>query len=150
MFLASALIAVLLQAASSTAPVDPEKEPFQTLETKLSGAIQAKNVAALDELLAKDFGFMAFLEGRAPVVLSRSEWLKTSEHYALIGFEIRNLAARVFGNVAVVRLQPYRLAVAGNSLGRSGEFAVVDVWTKDGDAWKLSARHLSRPDVLKR
>ena len=150
MFLASALVAVLLQAASSTAPVDPEKEPFQTLETKLSGAIQAKNVAALDELLAKDFGFMAFLEGRAPVVLSRSEWLKTSEHYALIGFEIRNLAARVFGNVAVVRLQPYRLAVAGTSLDRSGEFAVVDVWTKDGDAWKLSARHLSRPDVLKR
>ena len=149
MLLAPALIAVLLQAASSTAPVDPEKEPFQTLETKLSGAIQAKNVAALDELLAKDFGFMAFLEGRAPVVLSRSEWLKTSEHYALIGFEIRNLAARVFGNVAVVRLQPYRLAVAGDSLGRSGEFAVVDVWTKDGNAWKLSARHLSRPDVLK-
>ena len=150
MFLAPALIAVLLQAAASTAPVDPEKEPFQSLETKLSGAIQAKNVAALDELLAKDFGFMAFLEGRAPVVLSRSEWLKTSEHYALIGFEIRNLAARVFGNVAVVRLQPYRLAVAGDSLGRSGEFAVVDVWTKDGNAWKLSARHLSRPDVLER
>ena len=150
MLIASALVAVLLQAASSTAPVDPEKEPFQTLETKVSGAIQAKNVAALDELLAKDFGFMAFLEGRAPVVLSRSEWIKTSEHYALIGFEIRNLAARVFGNVAVVRLQPYRLAVAGDSLGRSGEFAVVDVWTKDGDAWKLSARHLSRPDVLKR
>jgi ketosteroid isomerase-like protein len=146
MFLAPALIAVLLQAA----PVDPEKEPFQTLETKVSGAIQAKDVAALDELLAKDFGFMAFLEGRAPVVLSRSEWLKTSEHYALVGFEIRNLAARVFGNVAVVRLQPYRLAVAGDSLGRSGEFAVVDVWTKDGNAWKLSARHLSRPDVLKR
>ena len=150
MFLAPALIAVLLQAASSTAPVDPANEPFQTLETKLSGAIQAKNVAALDELLAKDFAFMAFLEGRAPVVLSRSEWLKTSEHYTLIGFEIRNLAARVFGNLAVVRLQPYRLAVAGDSLGRSGEFAVVDVWTKDGDAWKLSARHLSRPDVLKR
>jgi hypothetical protein len=150
MFLASALVAALLQAASSSAPVDPEKEPFQTLEARLSGAIQAKNVAALDELLAKDFGFMAFLEGRAPVVLSRSEWLKTSEHYALIGFEIRNLAARVFGNVAVVRLQPYRMAVAGTSLDRSGEFAVVDVWTKDGDAWKLSARHLSRPDTLKR
>src|SRR4026209_649673 len=101
MFLASALMAVLLQAASSTAPVDPEKEPFQTLETNLSGAIQAKNVAALAQLLAKDFASMAFLEGRAPVVLSRSEWLKTSEHYTLIGFEIRNLAARVFGNLAV-------------------------------------------------
>ena len=70
MFLAPAMIAVLLQAA----PVDPEKEPFQTLETKVSGAIQAKDVAALDELLAKDFGFMAFLEGRAPVVLSTTRW----------------------------------------------------------------------------
>jgi hypothetical protein len=150
MFLAPALVAVLLQAASSTAPVDPEKEPFQTLETRVSGAILAKNTAALDELLAKDFAFMAFLQGRAPVVLNRSEWLKTSGNYTLIGFEIRQLAARVFGNVAVVRLQPYRMAVAGTTVDRSGEFALVDVWTKDGDAWKLSARHLSRPDTLKR
>jgi hypothetical protein len=47
MSLASALVAALLRAASSTAPVDPEKEPFRTLETRLSGAVQAKNVAAL-------------------------------------------------------------------------------------------------------
>jgi uncharacterized protein DUF4440 len=150
MFLAPAFVAVLLQAASSTAAVDPEKEPFQTLETRVSGAILAKNTAALDELLAKDFAFMAFLEGRAPVVLNRGEWLKTSGNYTLIGFEIRQLAARVFGNVAVVRLQPYRMAVAGATVDRSGEFALVDVWTKDGDAWRLSARHLSRPDTLKR
>ncbi len=149
MFLASALIAALLQAAPY-GTVDTEKEPFQTLETRVSGAIQAKNVAALEELLAKDFAFMAFLEGRAPVVLNRGEWLKTSEHYALVGFEIRHLAARVFGNVAVVRLQPYRIAVAGTTLDRSGEFAVVDVWTKHDGDWKLSARHLSRPDALKR
>ena len=114
MFLASALIAALLQAAPSGS-VNPENEPFQTLETRVSGAIQAKNVQALDELLAKDFAFMAFLEGRAPLVLNRGEWLKTSEHYALTGFEIRHLAARVFGNVAVVRLQPNRTAVAGRA-----------------------------------
>ena len=68
----------------------------------------------------------------------------------MIGFEIRHLAARVFGTVAVVRLQPSRTAVAGSTLDRSGEFAVVDVWTKDGNTWKLSSRHLSRPDTLKR
>jgi hypothetical protein len=42
------------------------------------------------------------------------------------------------------------MAVAGTSVDRSGEFAVVDVRTKDGNAWKLSARHLGRPDTLKR
>jgi hypothetical protein len=47
MSLASALVAALLQAASSNAPVAPEKVPFQTLEARLPGAVQAKNVAAL-------------------------------------------------------------------------------------------------------
>jgi len=149
MVLSSAVIAVLLQAAPST-PVDPEKEPFQSLETRVSGAIQTKDIPALDALLAKDFAFSAFLEGQAPAVMNRNEWLKTSEHYTLTGFEIRHVAARVFGNVAVVRLQPSRKAVVGTALDHSGEFAVVDVWTKDGDAWKLSARLLSRPDTLKR
>jgi ketosteroid isomerase-like protein len=149
MFLASALVAALLQSAPSTAPVDPETERFQTLETRVSGAIQAKNIPALDELLAKDFAFLAFLEGRAPAVLSRNDWLQTSRHYTLLGFEIRHLGVRVFGNVAVVRLMPYRTAVAGTTVDRSGEFTVVDVWTKDGDAWKLSARHLSRPEPTK-
>ena len=139
----------MLQAAQYP-PVDPAQGQFQSLETNLSGAVQAKNLQALDQLLAKDFAFSAFLTGRAPLVLNRSEWLKTSEHYTLTGFEIRELAARVFGTVAVVRLQPRRTAIAGTSLDRSGEFAVVDVWTKEGDAWKLSARHLSRPDTLTR
>ena len=149
MLLSPVLIATLLQATPST-PVDPEKEPFQSLELRLSGAIQMKDAPVLDALLAKDFAFSAFVAGRAPVVMNRSEWLKTSEHYTLAGFEIRHLAARVFGNLAVVRLQPSRMATAGTSLDHSGEFAVVDVWTKDGDAWKLSQRHLSRPDTLKR
>jgi len=41
------VVVTFFQGASATAPVDPEKEPFQTLETKLPGAIQAKTVAAL-------------------------------------------------------------------------------------------------------
>ena len=82
--------------------------------------------------------------------MNRDEWLKTSEIYTLTGFAIRYLSARVFGDTAVVRLQPYRKATLGTAVDRSGEFAVVDVWTKNGDAWKLSARFLSRPDVAKR
>jgi uncharacterized protein DUF4440 len=149
MVLSAALAVMLLQA--STPAVNPEKDPFQNLEMRVSGAIQSKNIAALDELLAKDFAFNLFLEGRAPEVMNRAEWLKMADLYTLVGFEIRYLAGRVFGNVAVVRLQPYRTAVAGTSaIDRSGEFAVVDIWTKDGGNWKLSARHLSRPDTLKR
>ena len=149
MVLSSVLVVILLQA--STPSVNPEKDPFQNLEMRVSGAIQSKNVPALDELLAKDFAFNLFLEGRAPEVMNRAEWLKMADLYTLAGFEIRYLAGRVFGDVAVVRLQPHRTATVGTSgIDRSGEFAVVDVWTKDGSTWKLSARHLSRPDTLKR
>lgn len=64
MFLVSALVALLLQ-TSSTASVDPTLKPFQTLETRVSGAMLA-NTAALDELLAKDFAFMASSRGGRP------------------------------------------------------------------------------------
>jgi len=150
MVLASALVALLVQAAPSSAAVDAQQEQFQALETRVSGAIQIKNIAALEQLLAKDFAFSLFLEGRAPEVLSRDEWLKTADHYTLTGFELRHLSVRVFGDVAAVRVQPSRKAAAGATIDRSGEFAVVDIWTRDGDAWKLSSRYLSRPDTIKR
>jgi len=149
MVLANVLIALLVQAPSSK-PADAEHDQFQGLETQVSGAVQIKNLAALEQLLAKDFAFSLFLVGRAPEVLNRDEWLKTSENYTLTGFELRYLSVRVFGNVAVVRLQPNRKATAGATIDRSGEFAVVDIWTKDGGAWKLSSRYLGRPDTIKR
>jgi len=144
--LAPALV-LLLQSAKEMEALDKQ---FLDLETRVSGEIHTKNTPALDQLLAKDFTFSLSLEGRAPEVMNRDEWLKTSEIYTLSGFAIRYLSARVFGDTAVVRLQPYRKATLGTTVDRSGEFAVVDVWTRNGDAWKLSARFLSRPDVAKR
>ncbi|HVQ30588.1 MAG TPA: hypothetical protein VMV21_13455 [Vicinamibacteria bacterium] len=86
MFLASALVAEPLRAASSTAPADAEKEPL-----------------------------------RAPLVLNRSDCLKTSKHDKSIDFEIRALARRTLGTLAVVRRQPNRRTGAGNGLDRGDE-----------------------------
>jgi uncharacterized protein YecE (DUF72 family) len=148
--LAPALTVLLLQSPPSTKAMEAETEQFLALETRLSGAIQMKNAATLQELVAKDFTFSLSLEGRPPEVMNREEWLKATAYYTLNGFELRHVAVRKFGDTAVVRLQPTRQAQVGTTVDRSGEFAVVDVWTKDGDAWKLSARFLSRPDVVKR
>ena len=76
--------------------------------------------------------------------------MKLSELYTLHGYVLQHVGVRLFGSTAVVRVQPYRTATAGTAaMDRSGEFAVVDVWTKDGGDWKLSVRYLSRPDKLK-
>ena len=59
------------------------------------------------------------------------------------------MGVRVFGSLAVVALQPSSSGAVG-TVERSGEFAIVDIWTKDGSTWRLSSRYVSRPDVLKR
>jgi|SRR5262245_19167545 len=139
---------VLLQ--SSTSATEAATNQFQALETKVSGALQAKNRTALDEILAKDFAYSLFLEGRAPEVLNRNEALQfAGSLYELSGFEIRHVGVRVFGSLAVVALQPASRGSVG-TVERSGEFAIVDIWTKIDGAWRLSSRYVSRPDVFKR
>ena len=86
MFLGSALVAGLRQAALKTAPSTPRGSRAE------------------------------------PLVLNRGAWLKTSEHNKSIGLEIRPLASRTLGSVAVVRRQPNRSAGAGNGLDRGDEF----------------------------
>jgi len=151
MLLAPALVALLLQSPPSPQEAEAATQKFTALETQLAGAIQRKDMAALDGLLAKDFTFNLFLKGRGPEVLNRDEWLKGAEHYTLLSFVLKDPGVRMFGDVATVRVVAQRKATAGGAaLDESGEFAVVDVWTKSGDAWKLSARFLSRPETLKR
>jgi ketosteroid isomerase-like protein len=150
MLMVPALVALLLQAPPSIPEAEAAASRFMALETQLAGAIQRKDAAALENLIAKDFAFNAILAGRAPIILNRDEWLKGSAHYTLHSFVLKEPGVRMFGDLAVVRVQAERSATVGAAIEGSGEFAVVDVWTKSGDAWKLSARFLSRPEVLKR
>lgn len=136
---------VLAHAQPSSAQVEADNALFQKLATEVQGAIPAKDLAALDRLIAKDFAFSMLVAGTAPQVLNREEFLRTGSLYTLEQFELRNLAARVFGSTAVVRFQSLRRAEMGK-VDLSGEFVVVDTWVKDGDAWRLSIRFLARPD----
>ena len=150
MILVPALIAVLLQATPPTPAPRPREGALSDPREPRLERHKDEGPGCARHASGEGLRLQRVPGGAAPLVLNRQEWLKTSEHYTLLGFAIRHLAARQFGNVAVVRLQPYRHAVAGTTLDRSGEFAVVDVWTKDGNSWKLSSRHLSRPDTLTR
>ena len=146
MILLTAFVLALAPTQPSSAKVEANDALFLKLTTDANRALQQKDMAALDRVLAKDFAFSMFVAGKAPEVMNRDETLKMVEHlYTLERFELRNLAARVFGNVAVVRFQSSRSAGAG-SVDRSGEFAVVDVWVKDGADWRLSIRYQGRPD----
>lgn len=136
---------VLAHAQPTAARIEADNALFQNLTTQVQGAVQQKNTSALDAHFAKDFAFSMLVAGKAPQVLNREEFLKMGALYTLESFEIRHLAARVLGGVAIVRFQSFRKAELG-SIDRSGEFAVVDTWVKEGSTWRLSMRFLSRPD----
>ena len=145
----SLLIVFLLALAAderTAAQMESDNKQFSQLTLEVNQALQRKDMAALDRLLGKDFAYSMFVAGKPAAVMNRSETLGMAErYYTLERFEIRNLAARVLGSVAVVRFQPIREATAG-SVDRSGEFAVVDVWVKEGGNWRLTMRYQSRPD----
>src|SRR5262245_57322658 len=95
------LALVVLGAQPATESIEAQDAAFLKLTTEVNKALQLKDAAALDRTLGKDFGFSMFVEGKAPQVMNRNETLRTLDSlYKLEQFEIRNLAARVFGSVA--------------------------------------------------
>jgi hypothetical protein len=138
-------VPALAHAQPSAERVEADNALFLKLTTEVQGAVQQKNTAALDAHFAKDFAFSMLMAGKPPQVLNREEFLKMGALYTLERFELKNLAARVLGSVAVVRFQSLRKAELG-TLDRSGEFVVVDTWVKDGSSWRLAMRFLARPD----
>jgi len=131
---------------ATAAQMEADDALFQGLTTKVQGAIQQKDLATLDQLFAKDFAFSLLQAGKAAQVLNRDEFLKgAATSYNLERFELRHLAARVLGSVAVVRCQPVREASAGTR-DASGEFVLIDTWVKEGSTWRLKFRYLARPD----
>jgi hypothetical protein len=143
--LVALLVAAAAQLPPAAAAVEATHKQFLDLETKLMGAIQLQNTATLEDLVSPRFGFSLMIEGREPQVLNRSEWLRmTNAHSRLEGFEIRSVAAGVFGDHAIVRAQVARRGSVG-SLELSGEHVLVDLWAREDGAWKIRYRVVSRP-----
>ena len=143
--LAVLLIATSGQGAPTAATVEANRKQFLALETSLMAAVQQRTASVLEEMISPHFGFSLMIEGREPDVLNRSEWLRlTTAHSRLDGFELRSVAAGVFGDHAIVRVQAVRQGAVG-SVDLSGEYVLVDLWAKEGKAWRLRYRVVSRP-----
>jgi hypothetical protein len=143
--LVALLLAAAVQAPPTAAKVEATQRQFLDLETSLLSAVQAQRTQALDALVSPSFAFSLMVEGRQPEVLNRSEWLKmNTAQTRLEGFELRSVAAGVFGDHGLVRAQVVRKGTVG-SQDVSGEYALVDLWAKEGGAWKLRYRVVARP-----
>lgn len=149
------LFAVLIATSvffAAQEPVKPKLNPrivtatkqvsmFSDLEIQMLKAVQKKDKAALQAMLTDDC--VIAMPNADP--LPGDEWVDSvmAKDFTLKSFAMRGVFFVDLGNAAVVKFERRQDATnAGKA--ESGEFFVVDLWKKDGDAWKLANRFVSK------
>jgi hypothetical protein len=106
------------------------------LSSDLVRAVQERDVARLDSLLAAEFT----LDGAAGT-LSREELLEAARgEYAIEEFAYSEIDPEVYGNTAVV-LSRYRQAARLGDRDASGDLRITDVWVRRDGRWQIVRRH---------
>jgi hypothetical protein len=115
-----------------------ETDFFTRLERQLMDAAAAQNRSALQSLLADDFELRTARSGGELTL--RDEWLEAATTtYQIRSYRISRLSVRQMGTAAIVNFfYEQHASYAGKDL--SGDFFLVDLWQKAGNAWKLVAR----------
>lgn len=137
---------------SAQEPVKPSLNPrivtatrqvviFTDLENQVLRAIQSKDQAALSKLISED----CIIEMPDADPLTGDDWMKSvlSKEYVLKTFVLRQLSVVDGQDSTVVKFdRVQQSSFKGKPEG--GEFFVVDVWKKSGEAWKLTNRFVSK------
>lgn len=133
-------------------PVKPQLTPtiitatrqvalFTGLEKQMLHAVQKKDKAGLQALVADDFEIS--MPDADP--LAGDDWLDSvmASDFNLKSFVVRQLSVADLGEAAIVKFdRVQQAAYKGRNAG--GEFFVVDLWKKNGDSWKLANRYVAK------
>ncbi len=116
-------------------------EMFNKLERDWMQAVQKRDQAALDALLAPEF-----IERRSTDPghdVPRADWMQDAlNNYKLDSFSARDMVIRAFlGNAVVSFVQSRKATAAGAD--RSGDFFIVDLWEVNQGNWRVAARFVS-------
>ena len=142
-------ISALAQSPHTGGLVTRDVAQFTDLETKLMTAVENKDKATLQEMLTDDFELRrSSAPGQGE---SGEDWIaKDLPAYDLHDFRNSQMAVHKYGDSTVVASMNYWQSATVNHKARSGNFFVVDVWTRSGDAWKLSVRYVGPAEKTKK
>ena len=114
-------------------------EEIVALERAVMGAVQARDLDRLEELLGGDFTLTTGRPGRE--VRSRDEWMAvTAGEYVIEDYEFDELEVQHYGTCAVARSR-YRQAGRMGGERRDTTYRMTDVWVRMPEGWRLQARH---------
>lgn len=118
---------------------------FTGLEKQMLQAVQAKDRAGLESILADEFEIA--MPNADP--LAGADWVDSvmSKDFILKSFVIRQVSVADLGDAAVVKFDRIQQATFQGK-NESGEFFVVDLWKKTGDSWKLANRYVAKVSAV--
>src|SRR3954454_23178973 len=121
--------------------VEADRLELQRLQHDWMRAVQARDMATLEQLVGEGFRFTAI--HLHPEPMSRRQWLDAArDGSAIVTFAFEDMEVEVFGDTGVV-LSRYSQIANFAAVSLSNLFRLTDVWTRIGGRCQVVARHAS-------
>ena len=114
---------------------------YSDYERRLADAINHKDTAEIDRLVADDFELRS--ANNIGVATPRADWIAQSLKEPSASMSIGQMAVHDYGNIQIVSFVMKRAAGAGRKRG----IAVVDVWMQSGENSVLKTRYAAFQDI---
>src|SRR5258708_5441350 len=113
---------------------------FWQIENDLVRALEKKDQAALGKMLSEDF--KVWMPNQTGSAIAGEDWMKAGRENP-VPTMFAQMSAQEYPEIMLAKfLGQGKSTVHGK--GVASQYFVVDVWARDGDAWQLTARFMSR------
>ncbi len=135
------ILALMLSCYSIKAQTNSTEATIRALEQKEAAAVLVKDTVTLSKMWAKDFTVNnPFNKIAKPGKTAVDRTVINELHYASFQRNIEHVLTKdnlaiVMGNEVVVE------KAEGGKTGRTIKRRFTNIWIKEGNSWKLSARH---------
>jgi ketosteroid isomerase-like protein len=125
-----------------------DRETLKRLSVEWMDAVERKDRAALERLLAPDFQLLSSGEPEAGV--GRAEWLRNALRMDWQSRGYSNVRVDVNGDVALVTSNySFRVDPGGWKPAVSASGPLADVWVRNGGRWQVQRRYLAGNSIVR-
>jgi ketosteroid isomerase-like protein len=120
---------------------DADRAELARLQRDWMKAVQERDMERLEEIVGAGFRFTAV--HLHPEPMTREQWMEAArEGYTIVSFAYEELDVDVFGDTGIVHSR-YSQVASYQHTSLSNVFRLTDIWHRDGDGWRVVARHSS-------
>ena len=121
--------------------VEEDRAELARLQQAWMQAVEDRDMATLERLVAPEFRFMAI--HLYPEPMTREQWMEAARHgYMIVSFAYERMDIDVLGDTGVVHSR-YSQVAGYQHVSLSNAFRLTDVWTRADGTWRVIARHSS-------